>query len=130
MNETIFTFPNGLPGFEDCKKFELYHEQKNNLNLYQLHSVDQEEIAFNLVDPAAFDLNYQFTLTDDEQERLEAKSIDDLMVLLMIYKKENAGSNADLRANIAGPLVINVNSQKGIQKILNKVDYSVNMMEK
>ena len=130
MNESMFTFPNGLPGFEDCTQFELCHEQMGDVNVYQLNSVEQEGIAFNLIDPATFDLNYQFTLTDDEQKQLEAKSIDDLVILMMLSRNETKEDTPGIRANVAGPVVININKQIGMQKVLNKVDYSVNLAEK
>ncbi|MFC1513211.1 flagellar assembly protein FliW [Thermodesulfobacteriota bacterium] len=129
MSETMYTFPNGLPGFEDCTQFELCHEKKGDVDMFQLQSVDQKELAFNLIDPAAFDLNYQFTLSDEEQELLEAKSAEDILVFLMLSRKESGEASA-IHANVAGPLVLNVSSRKGMQKVLNKVDYSVNLAEK
>ena len=130
MNETMYTFPNGLPGFEDCTQFELCSEKKGDVDLYQLQSAEQKELAFDLIDPAAFDLNYQFTLTDEEQEQLEAKSAEDLVVFLMLSRKQAGDEASAIHANIAGPLVLNINSRKGMQKVLNKMDYSINLAEK
>lgn len=129
MSETMYTFPKGLPGFEGCTRFELCHEKKGDVDLFQLQSADHKELAFDLIDPAAFDLNYQFTLNDEEQALIEAQSAEDIVVFLMLSRKEG-GEKSAVHANIAGPLVLNVNSFMGMQKVLNTVGYGVNLQEK
>jgi len=128
MNDAMFTFPKGLPGFEDCTQFELCRGNTKNVDLFQLQSVDHQDLAFSMVDPTTFDLNYQFTLTDEEQKLLEIDNDEDVVVLLMLSRKD-ADSAASIHANVSGPVILNINSNKGFQKVLNKVNCSVNLTE-
>ncbi len=126
------SFPNGILGFEECRRFTLHREPKGANTVYWLQALDRPELAFSLVNPAAYGLHYEFTLNDGEQELLRASEDDEIVVFLMLARDEAGlenGGKPDLLANIAGPVIINVNSRCGLQKVLVKVDYSLNLHE-
>lgn len=123
--DTILTFPNGLTGFEGCKRFQLLHEEnKPGPVVFYLQSLDDPAVAFSIVDPALFGLNYEFTLSDDETTLLQADGTAELAVLLMIYKPFEASDDGravfqgGVSANINGPLVLNLDKKLGLQKVL------------
>jgi len=58
-------------------------------------------------------------LDDTEQETIKADNPLDIGVFLML-KKEEQQSTMQLSANIGGPLVINVQKQLGLQKVLKR----------
>ena len=37
--ESVFTFPDGIAGFEDCKRFKLFHEE-GKATVFWLQSLD------------------------------------------------------------------------------------------
>ncbi|MDH5298256.1 MAG: flagellar assembly protein FliW [Desulfobulbaceae bacterium] len=125
-------FPNGILGFEGCKRFTLHHQEKGGNTVYWLQAIDKVGLEFSLVNPVAYGLHYEFTLSDAEQALLKATSGDEVVVFLMLAMEEAQGGSGvkpGLMANIAGPIILNVNSRLGLQKVLAKVDYSLNLQE-
>jgi len=57
-SEKIFTFPQGIPGFEEYTTFKIFHKDDNAVSAYWLESCDSPAITFTLVDPTEYDLNY------------------------------------------------------------------------
>lgn len=53
--ESIITFPAGLPGFEGCIRFKMFHEV-GKLTVLWLQSLDDPAVAFSLGDPALLNL--------------------------------------------------------------------------
>ncbi len=133
--ETTITFPRGLPGLEGCTRFKLFHAEEEGRMVYFLEASgdDHAGVRFTLVDPTVIGFNYELTLSDEEQQLLEAKSADEVAVFMMLFNAADLDPEAEpgrsLRANITGPLLINVRSRLGMQKVLRKVSYGVNLRE-
>lgn len=106
--DTIITFPQGLPGFEDQTRYKLFHQEGSKI-IYWLQSLDDEDIIFSVTHPATFNINYQFTLTDSEAELLDLEDMQDLIILIMLHKEENADSQdkPTIKGSIKSPLLIN-----------------------
>lgn len=119
QSEKIFTFPKGIPGFEEYTTFKIFHKDDGKVSAYWLESCETPVVTFTLVDPTAYDLNYDIYLDDSEQQTIKAANPLDIGVFLML-KKDTEGSGAQLGANIGGPLVINVQEQLGLQKVLKR----------
>ena len=117
QSEKIITFPQGIPGFEEYTTFKIFHKDDGKVSAYWLESCEAPSVTFTLVDPTAYDLNYDIFLSDLEQRTIKANNPLDIGVFLML-KKKREGNAALINANIAGPLVINVQEQLGIQKVL------------
>ncbi|MBU0946256.1 MAG: flagellar assembly protein FliW [Proteobacteria bacterium] len=117
QSEKIFTFPKGIPGFEEYTTFRIFHKDDGKISAYWLESCQTPTITFTLVDPTAFDLNYDIYLDDSEQEIIKADNPFDIGVFLMLKKEKLAGSSEGISANVGGPLVINVLEQLGLQKV-------------
>jgi len=117
--ESILTFPKGMPGFENCTRYKLFHEDKEQPVVHWLQSIDDPNVAFSVVDPAVFGLNYEFVLSDEEERLLKMESVDDIAVFLIAYKQQpDADSKANINANINGPIVLNIRTRIGMQKVL------------
>ena len=118
--ESILTFPKGMPGFEGSTRYKLFHDdQEQQIVIHWLQSIDEPDVAFALVDPAVFGLNYEFVLSDEEEQLLKMESPDDIAVLLIAYKPQpDADSKANINANINGPVVLNTRARLGMQKVL------------
>ncbi len=120
--ESIIKFPNGMIGFEDCKRFHLYHNEEKRSPLYYLQSLDKPEVVFTMTDPEQLGVDYQLVLSDEEAEMLALESSDQLAIMLMVYHPiiSDAGEvkqGEELRAQARSPLLINIESRLAFQKV-------------
>lgn len=112
--ETIITFPSGLLGFPECKRYKLLHEDKPNPQVMWLQSLDDMAVCFNVVEAERLGLTYQVTLTDEECTEIELQSSDEAKLLLVLDRNEQGTSG--IVANTQAPFVLNVRARKALQK--------------
>jgi flagellar assembly factor FliW len=118
--EKVISFPEGLTGFEGSKRFMLVHEaSENSPASYTLQSLDNSNLAFQIVDPSALGFQYELALSDAETALLQTPASEDVAVMLMLYKQEGEGL-AGLGANFRAPLIINTRARIGIQKVIGR----------
>ncbi|AXS79648.1 flagellar assembly protein FliW [Dechloromonas sp. HYN0024] len=116
--EKIITFPSGLAGFEENKRFMLAHEEgKENPASYTLQSVDDPNLAFEIVDPTTLGYNYELELNDAENALLQSPAPEDVVVMQMLFK-QNEGGKSQIMPILRAPLVINTRARVGLQKIM------------
>lgn len=128
--ETIITFPEGIPGFEDQTRFKLFH-QENNPIIYWLQSVDDEDLTFSVASPGMFNINYSFLLTDEDQALLKLDRVEDLIILILLHTDDAEGDHKPtIKGSIKSPLLINSAGKIGIQKRLVQIEQSITFTEK
>ncbi|WP_027358909.1 flagellar assembly protein FliW [Desulforegula conservatrix] len=130
QNKTIL-FPNGIPGFEDLKTFRLLKEPLNP-SVFILQSVEKPDLNIPVVLPHTFGISYDIELSDEETSIIEAGETSEIIVFLVLAKdseekKTEKNKKGSIVANIAGPVVINIESMRGYQKILTAMDYNLNI---
>ncbi len=126
----IIEFPKGLVGLENCKRFSLFHAEGGEPTYFILQSLDDPAVAFHIADPAKFGFGYEIVLSDEEAadldigdaERSVSKSTAQIAVVV-ILSKESAGQ--PLSANLNGPLVINLDTRRGLQHVFVRLDYNL-----
>lgn len=122
MDETnIITFPNGLYGFEDNDQFVIIDNPNEEIPFKWLQSIDNPDLAFVIVSPFVFKPDYDFTLTESVINKLEIKEAKDVTVYNIVVIPEDINK---MTANLAAPLIINVNKLLGKQMILDDNKYS------
>lgn len=129
-DDKVIEFPAGLPGFEECKQFALVHEHDSTSSLFLLQSLDNPAAVFSITGPDSLGVNYEFGLSDDEAEQLELTNPADAFVAVIVRKDEGEAGNpatAGMRANFMAPLVINVSSRRGIQKVITRLGCDVTL---
>jgi flagellar assembly factor FliW len=117
--EKIIEFRNGLPGFENCRRFALLHEEGAEPTLFLLQSVDDPEVMFSITGPETLGVTYEFSISDEEADQLALTDPKDAVIAIIVRKDEESDSpsTAGMRANFMAPLVINVPAQRGMQKV-------------
>ncbi|MDD2665236.1 MAG: flagellar assembly protein FliW [Dechloromonas sp.] len=116
--EKIIEFPQGMVGFEACKRFMLAHEDGvSEPASFTLQSLDDPGLAFQIVDPAVLGFNYELALGDAESALLGSPAPEDVVVMQVLYRKEGEGA-AGLGANLRAPLIINTRARLGLQKVM------------
>lgn len=119
--EYCINFPDGLFGFPDLHTYLplcLNDEEDNTLLVMQ--SVDDAHIGFVVINPFALDQDYHPVLTPEELQYLEAESETDLSFYVICVLKNNYLENT---VNMKCPLVVNPDTRKGMQVILNDSVY-------
>jgi flagellar assembly factor FliW len=130
----IIDFPRGLIGFEDCKRFSLFHPEGDQPDYFILQSLDDAALAFHIADPAQFGFGHEIVLSDDEAADLAlsdsdrrvansaANPVAHLVVVVMLSKE---GPGQPVRANLNAPLIINLDTRRGLQHVFARLDYNV-----
>lgn len=118
---TIITFEAGLPAFENCTRFKLFHEaDSNNPSVFWMQSLDNPDVLFSVTDPQKLGIRYEIELNQDEVAALALSRQEDAAILLTIYRElpvdEANPALSQLRANVRNPLIINLATQKALQK--------------
>jgi len=118
----IIEFPEGIPGFENAKKFALLASTEEGSPFQWLQGVDNTELAFVVIDPKVFKPDYSVDVDDDEVEVLKIKDVEKVIVLTIIVVPEDI---TKMTANLKAPVLINTENNRGKQVILDKGDYEL-----
>ncbi|MDE2441132.1 MAG: flagellar assembly protein FliW [Betaproteobacteria bacterium] len=125
--EKIITFPNGLVGFEQSKRFMLVHDEGSaQPSSYTLQSLDDPGFALQIVDPATLGFSYELLLSDLETALLQSPTADDVTVMQVLFKKEENGKAA-IMPSLRAPLVINTKARIGLQKVMETVSQHITL---
>ena len=111
----IITFPQGIIGFEDAKKYALLSPLGDGVFPMWLQSVDSREPCFVVYDPMEIYSDYRFEISDEEQALLgidENAAYRCLAVAIVPddYKKTTI--------NLRCPIVVNTKSRVASQVVL------------
>lgn len=115
LKEKLYTFPDGIPGFAECKKFCILDNNKNTLFKW-LQSINKPELAFVIFDPFIIKKDYNVYITDDELKILEIEKKEDVIVTAILTIPK--GKPKEMTANLKAPLIFNIKKKKGMQIIL------------
>lgn len=113
--DAVFSFPQGLLGFEDARRFTLFHEE-GQPTVFWLQSLDDPQLAFSVVSPEAIDVQYEMVLSEEDCALIDLKDPADVVVIVILYREE--ADNGKIAANTRSPLVLNTRSRLGMQKVL------------
>jgi flagellar assembly factor FliW len=118
----IIEFPQGLPGFEHCTRFNLFHDASLEApQVFWMQSLDDPDLLFSVVDPATLGVRYEIDLSDEEVVALKMSNPQEIAVLVMVYKDAQPDSEAHplltpIKSNIRNPLLLNLEARVGLQK--------------
>ncbi|MBM4283745.1 MAG: flagellar assembly protein FliW [Deltaproteobacteria bacterium] len=119
--EQVLTFSPGLLGFPDLHRFVLIEHHQESPFLW-LQCLDNPDLAFVVVDPAAVVSGYHVTLSPEVQRELGAEDPQELNFLVILTIPP--GRPRDITANLMGPLVINLKQRQGRQLVVDQPQYS------
>ncbi|WP_035382817.1 flagellar assembly protein FliW [Ferriphaselus sp. R-1] len=127
--DSIIEFPNGLPGFEDCKRFKLLHrDDGHEPRVFWLQSIDEPEVVFSITDPSQIKLSYNVKLSDEEADTLRVDENDDICLAVMLsHPLGESGEVAmdKVAALTRSPIAINITKRRAIQKSLVNPDLTI-----
>jgi len=116
----IINFENGLPGFNEEKKFILLPIPGTAPGSFQtLQSTTTPELAFVVTNPYQVYADYEFRLDKSTVNQLQIESEQDVLILTIVTLKSPFEKST---INLKAPIIMNLKKQQGKQYILN--DYS------
>jgi flagellar assembly factor FliW len=118
-NDIIY-FENGIPGFENLKKFYVYFS-KETFPIQWLISLDNLDITFPIIDPLLVRVDYSFDLPKDLVEYLEVNEPEDVKIFTIMTIPH--GDPENITVNLKAPVLISKINNKGIQLILDDEEY-------
>lgn len=116
LKEKIYSFPDGIPGFPECREYCILDNAKNTFFKW-LQSVDNPDLAFVLFDPFLIKKDYDVFVNDNDVSLLEIEDRSDVIVtVILTIPKEKP---KEMTANLKAPVVFNIRKKIGKQIILN-----------
>ena len=119
--ETIITFPNGILGFPNYKKYAIIDVDENS-PLKWLHSCEEPSLAFVVTDPNLFRSDYSIDAWKRDLEDIEVTDAADVLVLVLVTVPADPSK---MTANLKGPVLINTKNNKAKQLIVDNPDYDI-----
>lgn len=125
QSSATFTFPRGIPGFETSTQWKLLFEAGEDGAppagvVFYLQSLSEPDACLPVADPGVFGFNCEFVLSDSEIAEIKLEEPLDIAVLVVLSNKGTVAeplSMQNLFANIAAPILLNVKSHMGMQKV-------------
>ncbi len=124
--DKIITFENGLFGFEEYKKYTvLYDVECKEESISWLQSIDEPTLALPVVSPLLVKPDYNPVVEDTLLESLGTVSDENMAIFFVMTVPSDLTL---MSVNLKAPLLINADSKKGIQIIVENQDYPVKYM--
>ncbi len=110
-DNSIITFPYGLPGFSDLLKFTIISCDQTE-PIRWLQSIDNEDVSIPIINPFIIKGDYEIEVNDDELDVINTHSEEDMIVLNIMVLPEELDK---MTVNLMAPLLINVKEMLGTQ---------------
>ena len=117
----IFSFPQGLPGFEQYHDFRFIPEEE--APLAHLISVQEDKVGFILMRPEVYFPEYLKEIDVDEESIKVLKVKEDIPVDVWVILTLNRQEMAKTTANLRAPILFNTAAGIGVQVIFNDDQY-------
>lgn len=120
--QDIIYFKEGIFGFENFKKYIIIEFESGSDNLLCLQSIDDEELAFVLMNPFNLMSEYKPQLSDSDIEDLAIDENTEGVLYYVICVVKDSISESTV--NMKCPIVINPKSKMAKQIILDSEEYN------
>lgn len=118
----ILTLEDGLLGFPQCRRFiVICHKEGSRFRWLQ--SLDDPQLAFLVVDPGEFFADYAPEMDDAEAIRLALAEQTPRLVYTIVTIPR--GQPEAMTVNLAGPIVINLETRSGKQIVVEDPAYGI-----
>ena len=122
--DKIVTFEQGIMGFEEYKKYTILYdsdeEKKGNIMWFQ--SIEEPSLALPVINPLYVMSDYNPEVNEELLKPLGEMTEENVCILLtMTVPKDIKLTTANLKA----PLIINADTRKGAQVVVENTDYGV-----
>jgi len=119
--EKIIDFVDGIPGFEQFKRYALLQFEES-YPIVWLQAMEDAGVCFPVLDTFNVLPDYVFDIDDIDVNTLEINSPDELHVINIVVIPEDIHG---MTVNLSAPIIINTFTGKAKQIILNDDEYNV-----
>ncbi|MDR0952179.1 MAG: flagellar assembly protein FliW [Oscillospiraceae bacterium] len=117
----ILSFPNGLPGLEDNRRFALLNFE-DSFPLFWLQAVDDEGVCLPVINSFMAFKGYAFDIDDADCAELKIENPGDVQVMSVVVIPEDIEK---MTANLAAPIIVNTESGLAKQIILGGAELGI-----
>ncbi len=121
-DDNIFSFEEGIMGFEDIRQFGLVTNEDTESPFCWIQAIEKPELAFALVDPFKIKKDYDFELKDEYVDFLEIEDVSQVTVFAIVVVPEDINK---ISMNLKAPIIANKNNRKAAQVVLDTDKYTV-----
>lgn len=120
----IINFPSGILGFDNYKEFTILYdnEEGERPDISWLQSIDEPSLAIPIMSPFLVMEEYNPEVEDELLKPLGDMKPDNMIVLVSVTVPSDV---TKLSANMKAPFIINAETKKGIQIIVENGDYEI-----
>ena len=118
----VFNFISPIIGFNNLTQYTIV-DYKPDSPFKWLQSMEDTELAFPVTLCSFFGIDYKFDIPDEEAQRLEIETADDVFVCNIANIPSSNPQGATI--NMLAPIVINLRNKKAMQIILKNTDFQV-----
>lgn len=120
----VINFEQGILGFEDYKRFTILYDNETGERpeVSWLQSLDEPSLAIPVISPFIVKPDYNPTVENELLTPLGEITPDNIVVLVSITVPSDISK---ISANLRAPFVINVDTMKGCQVIVENTDYEI-----
>lgn len=120
----IIVFPNGILGFENSKSYTLLYdnEGEERPDISWLQSLDEPALAIPVISPFLLKEDYNPEVEDELLKPLGELNEDNMVVLVSVTVPSDI---TQMSANLKAPFVMNADTRKGCQIIVENSDYEI-----
>lgn len=119
--DKVIQFKDGIPGLE-CMRRSILIKVEETMPFYWIQSVEDGDIALPVIDPLIMDPSYSPSVEDSVFDELELENEEDLLVVNVAVIPQELSY---MTANMAAPLLINIQKNIGKQVILDNSAYQM-----
>jgi flagellar assembly factor FliW len=122
--DKVISFSNGILGFEDFTKYTLLYDndEEERPEISWLQSLEEPTLAIPVVSPFLVKQDYNPEVDDELLKPLGDVTDENVVVLVSVTVPADVEK---ITANLKAPFIINSDSRKGAQIIVENSDYEV-----
>lgn len=122
--DKIITFEQGIIGFEDYKNYTILYDTEDGekASISWLQSIDEQALAIPVINPLLVKPDYNPVVEDELLKPLGEINEENVVLLLTITVPSDL---TKMSVNLKAPFVINADTRKGSQIIVENQDYEV-----
>jgi flagellar assembly factor FliW len=125
LEETkVITFEHGIMGFEEYKKYTLLYdlEENDTTTISWLQSLEEPGLALPVINPLTIKPDYNPIIEDEVLNPLGIITDENVVILLTLTVPSDL---TKMSVNLKAPFVINSDTCKGCQIVVENQDYEV-----
>lgn len=122
--EKILTFDDGIMGFEHCKRYTLLYnnESEERPVISWLQSLEEPGLALPVINPLFAREDYNPVVEDDLLAGIGELNAENQVIFVTLTVPKDL---TKMTANLKAPIVINADTRKGCQIVVENPDYIV-----